>query len=97
MNIYVCLSLGQTAARPEHVALRTRYERRNTIEAWMVVGSAWAVRILFTYLDTHPRYTNVWKTGQIRSDPHFYNMHICLLGRHLQMDDVLLLCLLISG
>ena len=30
-----------TAARPEHVALRTRYERRNTIEAGIKgVGSA---------------------------------------------------------
>lgn len=42
--VYLSLlgSLDQlTAARPEHVALRTRYERRNTIEAGIKgVGSA---------------------------------------------------------
>ena len=80
-----------TAARPEHVALRTRYERRNTIEAgikgWDQQGEA--VRSLVHLLGYSFQVHKRWK---IWSDPH---VSICLLGRHLQMEDVPLLAMFV--
>ena len=80
-----------TAARPEHVALRTRYERRNTIEAgikgWDQQGEA--VRSLVHLLGYS---FQVHKRWEIWSDP---NVSICLLGRHLHMEDVPLLAMFV--